>query len=671
MAVDNDVDAPDKTITVQGTAVNPQGILPPANVELKITDDDEPPLSLSIYDLEVTEDVTTARLRIELNRPSDQVVTVQFATSDGTAESGSDYTVSRGIVIFDPNTTRGVIQVGILEDTTPEGAETFEITLSKPQNAIIARGVGVVTIREESGLVRLRIEDEVVFEAEERVRFTVQLSHPSQQAVSVAYRTQDGTAAAGKDYAASAGVLTFAPGVTEMALAVPLLQEDLDWREETFTVHLEQSTHARIEKAVAVATIRERASANVLAAYAARFVRTASVQIVEALQERFRSQSTGSSCGASARAELMRLWHSTSDWTPSLGELLAGCRASAAAGNGLQVWGRGAFRQFNAQAEDALTLRAEVATGMFGVEYHWDKGWRTGLLLAHSRGDGSFTLQAESADLRSHLTGLYPYVMYQGPSSGIWVTGGYGRGRAEVREMDGSLGSAFGAMGVRGQLASLSLLRLNYQGDVLVANADVARQQAEVYRIRLGLEGALQVSNQIRPYVEAHVRQDGGSAETGIGLELGAGVRMAMGRLRAELRTQRLVMHTADGFTEWGVSGSVQYGNATEGWSLRVRPSWGMSPGLSPYDQQTVLDAVPMGRGRHRTEMELGYGIPLKDGMVRPVMGLTKLPRGTLVRLGGELRPWDRFSVSVFGVTHAHTAALEELGLNVQGSLRY
>ena len=204
-----------------------------------------------------------------------------------------------------------------------------------------------------------------------------------------------------------------------------------------------------------------------------------------------------------------------------------------------------------------------------------------------------------------------------------------------------------------------------------MANADVARQQAEVYRIRLGLEGALQVSNQIRPYVEAHVRQDGGSAETGIGLELGAGVRMAMGRLRAEMRAQRLVVHTADGFTEWGVSGSVQYGNATEGWSLRVRPSWGMSPGLSPYDQQTVLDAVPMGRGRHRTEMELGYGIPLKDGTARPVMGLTKLPRGTLVRMGGELRPWDRFSVSVFGVTHAHTAALGELGLNVQGSLRY
>ena len=643
-------------------------------VSVTITDNDEEPLSISIYNREVTEDATKVQLRVELNRPSDQVVIVQYATSDVTAEAGSDYTASRGIVIFDPNATRGVIQVEITEDTTPEPAETFEVTLSKPQNAEIAQGVGEVTILEETRLAVLRIEDEVAFEAEGRVRFTVRLSHPSLQPVSVAYRTQDGTAKAGKDYEASAGVLTFAPGTTGMALAVPLLRDDLDWREETFTVHLEQSNHARIEKAVAVATIRETVSTSVLAAYAVRFVRTASVQIVEALEERFRSQIGRSSCGAAARTELMRLSHSAPDWNPSLGELLAGCRALApAVNNGLRVWARGAFRQFNGQADAALTLRAEVATGMFGMDLSLGQRWVAGLLLAHSRGDGSFAAHAKSGQMRSHLTGIYPYVMYQGRMSGIWVTGGYGRGQVDVRELEGSLGSAFGAMGIRGQLASVPSLELTYRGDILVANAEVARQEVrtQAYRIRLGLEGTLQMREQLRPYVEANVRQDGGSAETGIGLELGTGVRMVMGRLRAEVRTQGLVVHTANGFTEWGVSGSVQYGDGVEGWSLRVHPSWGISPGLSPYDQQTVLDATPMGRGMHRTEVDVGYGFSLNDGTARPVMSMTRLSQGTLVRLGGELRPWDHFSVSVFGVAHAHAAMLGELGLNVQGSLRY
>ncbi len=68
--------------------------------------------------------------------------------------------------------------------------------------------------------------------------------------ISAAYRTRDGTAKAGEDYEASSGVVTLAPGTVEAMIAVPLLKDGLDWREETFTVHLESSKHAEIAKAV-------------------------------------------------------------------------------------------------------------------------------------------------------------------------------------------------------------------------------------------------------------------------------------------------------------------------------------------------------------------------------------------------------------------------------------
>ena len=647
----------------------------------RITITDKGPLTISIWSQQGLENAGSLQLPIELNRATDQVVTVQYASSDDTAEAGLDYTASRGVVIFDPGATRGVVEIKLLDDRLPEEHETFKVTLSNAtRNVIIAQGTGTGTIQDDDGRASLRVEDAQVQAEAGAVHFRVSLSHPQRRMVTAAYRTRDGTARAGEDYEATSGMVTLAPGTTEARIAVRLLNEDLDWEEETFTVHLESAKHAGIEKAVGVATIQESVAAGkkVLDAYAARFVRTASVQVVDALGGRFRRAADGAVCAAAERAEMAQLWYSASSWDPSLGELLAGCRMSQSlplSSGSLGVWGQGAFRQFNGQGEDALTLRAEVTTGMLGADYRWNGGWLAGVLFAHSRGDGSFEMNEESGEITSALTGIYPYVSYTRAGWEVWASAGAGRGNAEVLELKGDLTSRFGALGMQGTLVSGGTTRLRYHGDILVTDAEIKEHDitAEVYRIRAGLEASTQITGGIRPYVEANVRQDGGSAETGTGLELGGGVRFAnpAWHLRGEVRTQGLVMHTADGFTEWGFSGSLQVGRATEGLMLRLRPSWGRGQGMSMYRQQTILDAVPMGMNAHRTELELGYGIPWKEGAARSVMGVTRLPQGRMYRLGGELRPWERLSLSVFGLAHGHETALGDIGVNVQGTLRY
>ena len=648
------------------------------SVAVTITDNDQEPVSISIYDLQVMEDEQTGQLRVELNRPSEEVVTVQFATSDKTAERESDYSASRGIMIFERHATMGVIPVGIVDDDIPESEEQLVVTLSKPRNAVIDRGVGTLTIVDNDGGVTLRIEDEVVKAVEGIVRFTVRLSGPSLHPVSVAYRTEDGTARAGEDYRASSGVVEFAPGAVAATIAVPLLRKGQDWRH--FSVHLERSTHARIARAVAVATIRESDSVarDMLRAYAARFVRTSSVQIVEALQERVRSGADASACSAGDRANLVRLWQLVTGWRPSLGELLGGChirRGMVVPGGAIRVWGRGAFRRFNGQGEGALSLRGEVVTGLVGMDYEWNGRWMAGLVVSHNRGEGTFAVHEDAGELESRLTGVYPFVAYKSQNGGIWGTGGYGRGQAEALELEGDLGSGFGALGFWGRLSSGHPVQFIYYGDGIYADAVVKRQDVDVdvYRLRLGLEADVQIREEVRPYVKASVRQDGGSAETGLGLELGAGVRMEVPawRLKGDVQTQRLVMHTAKGFTEWGVSGSVQFGSGTEGLMLRVRPSWGPSLGRTLFHQQTVLDAAPVGRSLNRTEMELGYGIAVWQGLARPMLGTTWQSGGALIRLGGELHPRDRFTVSVSGLVHAHAATRGAIGLNLRGSLQY
>ncbi len=676
---DDDIEDDTATLTLTASGGGYNGV--DADVMVTITDNDDAPpvpLTISIYDRRELEDAGAIQLPIELSRPTDVVVTVQYASTDGTAESGLDYTASRGIVIFDPGATRGVIEIEITNDEIPESTETFAVTLLKPRNAIIARGTGTGTILDnDGGTAILRVEDALVQEEEGMVRFQVSLSHPQRQMISAAYRTQDGTAKAGEDYEAASGVVTLAPGTLDAMIAVPLLKDGLDWQEETFTVHLESSENAEIAKAVGVATIEAATtvSQEALEAYTARFVRTSATQVVEALGDRFRG-ADGTACGAATRAEMARLWYSASSWDPSLGELLGGCRMSATSYSGsFSVWGRGAFRQFNGREDDGLTLDGEVTTGMLGADYRWKGGWLAGVLLSHSQGEGSFAAAQESGEITAGLTGVYPYVSVARAGWEVWLSAGAGRGQAEVLELDGDLTSRFGAMGVRGTLVSNSTIGLNYHGDVLVTDAEIEEHAvtAEVYRVRAGVEANARINNVLRPYVEANVRSDGGSAETGVGLEFGGGMRIAYPawRLKADVHAQGLVMHTAAGFSEWGISGFVQVGNRSEGLMMRVRPSWGLGQGMSLYGQQTIRDAAPMGTGVHRTELELGYGIPWKEGTARSIMGMTQLSQGRMYRLGGELRPRDRLTFSVFGLAHGRATVLGDIGVNVRGSLRY
>ena len=442
----------------------------------------------------------------------------------------SDYEDSRGIVLFNPWATKGKIRLDILEDEIPELDETFTVVLSNARNAVIARKIARVTIVDDQAGATVRIDDGVAFEEDGRVQFTVHLSQPSATQVTVSYRTENGTATAGEDYAAASGVLTFAPGVMQKQIAVELLTDNLDWRQETFTVHLQSLDKTRIEKAVGVATIREKTPVRpgVLKAYTARFVRTSTVQLVEALHQRFRSRRDAASCSAVQRAVMAQVWGATTGWDPSPGELLAGCHVSRGTG-GLSAWGRGAFTRFNGHGEDALRIRADVTTAMVGADYRWRQHWLAGLLVSHSQGDGSFRVYEESGAVQSGLTGVVPYVSVQGTDWGAWMALGYGRGRTEVQEQEGDLASTFGAAGVQGEWASNAAFGLTVHGDVLYAGAEVNEPavRAQVYRMRAGLGGDLRISDVIRPYLEANVRQDGGSAETGTGLELGGGVRLA------------------------------------------------------------------------------------------------------------------------------------------------
>lgn len=85
--------------------------------------------------------------------------------------------------------------------------------------------------------------------------YTVSLSAPSSQTVTVNYGTVDGTAVAGSDYTAASGTLTFAPGETSKTITVQVLRDTVGESTENYTVRLTGATNATITDGTGQGTI--------------------------------------------------------------------------------------------------------------------------------------------------------------------------------------------------------------------------------------------------------------------------------------------------------------------------------------------------------------------------------------------------------------------------------
>jgi hypothetical protein len=216
--------------------------------------------ALAIGDAQATEgnSGTTAMVfEVTLSSPHLVPVTVDFATSDGTATAPVDYQPATGQITFAPGQTSQSITVNVVGDTLLEAAETFFVTLSNPVNADITEGRdrGTGTILDDE-VRTISIEDRAIAEGGFGL-FTVTLSSPAATPITVNFNTADGTAIAGADYLPAAGTLTFGPGVQTQTITVQTLADDVADDLETFLVQLTGAVGANIDDDTAVGTITE------------------------------------------------------------------------------------------------------------------------------------------------------------------------------------------------------------------------------------------------------------------------------------------------------------------------------------------------------------------------------------------------------------------------------
>jgi hypothetical protein len=108
--------------------------------------------TLTLGDARVTEGnagATTASFVATLSAAATAPVTVGFATADGTARAGADYTATTGTLTFAPGETRKTIAVAVAGDTATEPDETFSVLLSNAVGATVVDGQGLGTITDD------------------------------------------------------------------------------------------------------------------------------------------------------------------------------------------------------------------------------------------------------------------------------------------------------------------------------------------------------------------------------------------------------------------------------------------------------------------------------------------------------------------------------------------
>ncbi|WP_419847688.1 Calx-beta domain-containing protein [Candidatus Poriferisocius sp.] len=260
--VDDRVDEYDEVFALTLTLTAPDyGTLADANATGTIEDNDDEP-AITIADTAEAEDAGTLDVTVALDAPSGRTVAVDYAFTAGTATEGTDYQAVTGgelagTVAIPAGRRSAVLSVALIDDELAEGAETLTLSLSNPRNATLAASTATLTILDDEGLPTAYLDPDLTGSPEgQPTEIALRLSGPSEQEVTVDYRTSGGTATPGADYTAvPLTTATFAVGETLKTLSTPTVDDDDEEDDETVGWEISNPTNAQLAQTTGTSLI--------------------------------------------------------------------------------------------------------------------------------------------------------------------------------------------------------------------------------------------------------------------------------------------------------------------------------------------------------------------------------------------------------------------------------
>ena len=530
------------------------------------------PGALSVADAAVDEGPgATLDFAVTLSGPSGEAVTVDYATSDGTATAGSDYTATSGTLTFASGETGKTVSVPVLDDAHDDGGETLTFTLSNAQGATIDDAEATGTIDNTDAMPKAwlaRFGRTVASQVLDAVESRLEASRAPGAEVSVAGQRLGGGA--------------------------------------TLEEAARRGAEARLE------TLSNWLGNDDDDAHGNRF-ETRGVSGRELL--------TGSSfalTGGSAETGFGALWGrgAVSRFDGREGELTLDGEVTSAMLGADFTRGRATAGLVLSHSRGEGGYRSPAGGGAVESSvtglYPWGSyalSERLSVWAVAGYGEGTLALTPEGAGrietdmaLAMGALGLRG-VLIEAPEEG----------GVELSVKTDAMGVRTTSEAARGE-----------------DGGNLAGADAKVTRLRLGLEatwhGVAAGGGVLTPSVELGVRHDGGDAETGYGADIGA--RLAWSHpergLSAEVRARGLLAHEADGFSERGFSGTLSFDpepDSERGLSFALTQTVGASAsgGADALLGRGHLEGLAAnddgeGLGQRRLEARLGYGFALFGG---------------------------------------------------------
>ena len=438
----------------------------------------------------VAETDIVATFTVTLNKATDQTVSVVYATRDGTAKAGSDYTRTIGRLKIPAGSRRGRIRVPVLDDSEGEGDEHFTMILGEPVNATIADSKGRATIRDDERpavTVSWGAPSYAVAEGKQ-VEVTVVLSQPPGRQLTVPLTHMPRGGADETDYSGVPGSVRFDAHETQKTFDV-LAEEDeeQDHGERVVlgfgTALPDGVTPAAPETSVVDIDGDPRSTRRVSNDWLRRFSDAATGHALDAIGERIRCTAdrpslfvtpddagSGSRCGPQSGGPVslvlngrrldgsilsadssLPIWSDlppyhelmTGGWTnahrpvlelrsPTASEVLFASSfniSSEVQGDSpaLSFWGRGSFSRID-DRENGTALDGEVGSATFGADLAYED-ILAGVAFSRSEGDGTASTDGVERKVASSLTGFYPYLrLSMDDHVSLWGAMGFGSG---------------------------------------------------------------------------------------------------------------------------------------------------------------------------------------------------------------------------------------------------
>ncbi len=501
---------------------------------------------------------------VTLSRSASGPVSVDYATENGTATAGEDYTAASGTLVFAAGETEKTVSVALLDDAHDEGKETFTLKLSNPQGAYLR-----AMHREAKGVIR----NEDPLQRDWLARFGRAAAADAVAAVTARLETPR-----------SAGShLTV--GGQRLSLGGRALAEALTGFARRYGAQAPaDGLHERRGRPVTGRELLMGTSFRaVLGGGGSRFTGWGSGASVS----RFTSAAPGLSLSGEAATGAAGMDYER-------GRLLTGLAMTHSLGKGAA---QGSGRSY--------AMGSSVTTVLPYARFEFSE--RVSAWSLAGTGSGRLTLDLDGDAAARHGADLSMTLAAAGVRGEVVTPAGAG---------GFSLALKADAYWVRTESERVSVPGV---GNLAAARADASRLRAVLDGSRAFTLGG---GGTLTPSVELGVRHDGGEGGSGTGMEVGAGVGWAdpSRGLDVAVRVRGLAAHAGEGYREWGVSGWLRVvpGAAGRGLSMSLTPSWGAAPGGSErlwrMPEASRLAANDNAAPSGRLDAEVGYGMAVLGG---------------------------------------------------------